>query len=74
MQMRLPAFWMEMSSLSKEHCQLTKEIFSQSLTGNLCSSLPLDLWTDSTMNTGPELKALNVKRLLKNEIVQHIKS
>ena len=24
----LPVFWMEMSSLSQEHCQLIKEIFS----------------------------------------------
>ena len=30
----LPVFWMEMSSLSQEHCQLIKEIFSQSLTRN----------------------------------------
>ena len=30
----LPVFWMEMSSLLEEHCQLIKEIFSQSLTGN----------------------------------------
>ena len=42
----LPVFWMEMSSLSQEHCQLIKEIFSQSLTGNAYSSLPPDLWIE----------------------------
>ena len=40
----LPVFWMEMSSLSRECCQLIKEIFSQSLTGKAYSSLPPDLW------------------------------
>ena len=38
----LLVFWMEMSSLSQELCQLIKEIFSQSLAGNAYSSLPLD--------------------------------
>ena len=67
----LPVFWMEMSSLSQEHCQLIKEIFSQSLTGNAYSSLPPDLWIECTMNKGSKLKA-GWKRLLKNEIGLHI--
>ena len=36
----LPVFWMEMSSVSQEYVELTKDIFSQSLTGNSSSSLP----------------------------------
>ena len=39
-----------MSSLSQEHCQLIKEIFSQSLTENGYSSLPLDHWIECSMN------------------------
>ena len=62
---------MEMSSLSQEHCQLIKEIFSQSLTGNVYSSLPPDLWIDCTMNKDSNLKA-GWKRLLKSEIGLHI--
>ena len=40
----LPVFWLEMSSLPEEHEELISEIFSQSLTGNLYSSQPPDLW------------------------------
>ena len=42
----LPVFRMEMSSLSQEHCQLIKEIFSQSLARNAYSSLIPDLWIE----------------------------
>ena len=62
---------MEMSSLSQEHCQLIKEIFSQSLTGNAYSSFPLERWIEYTMNKSSKLKA-GWKRLLKNEIGLHI--
>ena len=67
----LPVFWMEMPSLSQEHCQLIKEIFSQSLIGKVYSSLPPDLWIECTMNKGSKLKA-GWKRLLKNEIGIHL--
>ena len=62
---------MEMSSLPQEHCQLIKEIFSQSLTGNAYSSLSPDLWIECTMSKDSKLKA-GWKRLLKNEIGLHI--
>ena len=53
----LPVFWMEMSSLSEEHCQLMREIFSQLLTGNTYSCLPLDHWIEWIINKGLTLKA-----------------
>ena len=61
----LPMFLMEMSSLLQVHCQLIKEIFSQSLTEN--SSLFPNLWVDCVMNKDSKLKA-GWERLLKNEI------
>ena len=61
----LPVLWMEMSSLLQDHCQLIKEIFSQSLTKNTYSSLPPELWIDCTMNKGWW------KRSLKNEVGLH---
>ena len=67
----LPVFWMDMSSLSKEHCQLIKEIFFRSLTGNAYSSLVPDLWIECTINKGSKLKE-GWKNLLKNEIGLHI--
>ena len=67
----LPVFYMEMSSLSQEHCQLIKEIFSQSLIGNAYSSFPPERWIECTMNKSSKLKA-GWKRLLKNEIGLHI--
>ena len=53
----LPVFWIEMSSLPQEHCQIIKEMFSQSFTGNAYYSLPPDLWIECTMNKGSKLKA-----------------
>ena len=62
---------MEISSLLQEHCQLIREIFSQSLTGKAYSSLLPDLWIECTMNKGSKLKE-RWKRLLKNGIGLHI--
>ena len=67
----LAMFWMEISSLSQERCQLIKEIFSQSLTRNAYSSLPPDFWIECTMNKGSKLKT-GWQRLLRNEIGPHI--
>ena len=67
----LPVFSMEMFSLSQEHCQLIKQFFSLSFTGNTYYSLPLELWVRCTMNKGSKLKT-GWKRLLKNEIGFHI--
>ena len=60
-----------MSSLSQEHYQLIKEIFSQSLTGNAYSSFPPGRWIECIMNKSSKLKA-GWKRLLKNKIGLHI--
>ena len=52
----LPVLWMEISSLLQEQLQLIKEIFSQSLTGNVYSSLRLDLWIERIMSKGSKFK------------------
>ena len=53
----LREFWMEMSSLLQEHCQLIKEIFSQSLSGNVYAFLPPDFWIECTMSKSSKLQA-----------------
>ena len=47
----------EMSSLLQEHCQLIKEIFSQSLSGNAYAFLPPDFWIECTMSKSSKLQA-----------------
>ncbi|MCH2406096.1 MAG: hypothetical protein MK200_07885 [Nitrosopumilus sp.] len=63
----LVEFWVEMSTLpSHIDSYMSEGLFSQSMTGNPYSCLPLDLWIEMTMNKGSKMKA-GWKSILKNE-------
>ena len=54
----LTEFWLEISSLPDDKAQYMYEgLFSQSMTGQPYSCLPLDLWIEMTMNKGSKMKA-----------------
>ena len=63
----LVEFWAEMSTLSPDmDAYMVNGLFSQSMTGNSYSCLPLDLWIEMTMNKGSKMKS-GWKSILKNE-------
>ena len=63
----LVEFWIEMSTLSPEIGDyMSSGLFSQSMTGNPYSCLPLDLWIEMTMNKGLKMES-GWKSILKNE-------
>ena len=60
-------FWLDMCSLPEEHGNFMRDgLFSQSMTGNPYSCLPLDMWIEMTMNKGSKMKA-GWSSILKNE-------
>ena len=63
----LVEFWVEMSTLPPNiDSFMSNGLFSQSITGNAYSALPLDLWIEMTMNKGSKMKA-GWKSIPKNE-------
>ena len=65
----LVEFWTEISTLTKEIDEhMTKGLFAQSLTGNLYSCLPLDMWIEIMMKKSSKMKK-GGKNILKNETI-----
>ena len=63
----LVEFWVEMSTLPPYiDSFMSNGLFTQSITGNAYSALPLDLWIEMTTNKGSKMKA-GWKSILKNE-------
>ena len=63
----LVEFWVEMSTLPPNiNSYMSNGLFSQSITGNAYSALPLDLWNEMTMKKESKMKA-GWKSILKNE-------
>ena len=63
----LTEFWLEISSLPEDKAQYMYEgLFSQSMTVQPYSCLPLDLWIEMTMNKGSKMNG-GWYHFLKNE-------
>lgn len=60
-------YWLEIDNLPEDKAMHFRNgLFSQSISGNPYSCLPLDLWIEMTMNKGSKMKAGWLK-ILKNE-------
>ena len=60
-------YWLKIDNLPEDKAfHLRNGLFSQLISGNLYSCLPLDLWIEMTMNKGSKMKAGWLK-ILKNE-------